>query len=193
MIKHSILIYLILCLTGCVSFGLNVENKNNKPEILDILPTNIDEFNYVGYQVYPEKSLGYSIRYAIVNIGYADVYIYPVPKAALELDSKEIVIESTKAAITDIQYFVSKGIYSEFKVLSQKFSENNGVITTKIEGSFVKNNLQLYTMLYLTEHSGMLLKARISVNDNETNRSSTGWDSFVGKLFGLITANIEKA
>lgn len=192
---YTLFIFMVL-LVGCATtHELNSENEHNNKtlKLLDRLPTQIDEFEYQSYHDYEEPALGYSLRYFIKGLGYADIYIYPVPEEGRRYSHQNIVIGMAHAAIRDIQYYGETGVYSNVKLLSSQASAHEKKITSKAELVVTKDNLEYYTLIYLTERSNKLIKARVTVNNNEENRLTKKWDDFINRIFALIIENIEIA
>ena len=186
---------LVCTLWGCAAReGAVVSSQEASVGVVSILPDTVGDFRYEGYRVYDTPDLGYSFRYRMPAVGYADVYVYPVPAGQLAYTHKDIVIAMTRGAVGEIQHYVDAGYYGGFEILSSGYMEGeHGDITTKVDGALQVKNLSSYTLIYLTENAGKLIKARITVNDNPHNRASASWDEFVDAIFGVVVSNIDEA
>ncbi len=168
-------------------------NQAVQPDIVTLLPEDIGAFHYQGFYKYPEPDMGYSIRYQLANGGYADVYVYPVPTQLRHHQQPAIIRIMTGAALKEIEYYALRGDYADFGVLTKSMLDVAGQPVARVDGTYSSDNLNLYTLVYLTEHSAKLLKVRLTVLDNFANRESLEWDNFVRTLFDLLVRNIEKA
>ena len=195
--KLICLIFLVSVLTACTApvskdqYGL-VHGEHF--QILDVLPNNIEGFLYQGSTTYPDP-WGYSLRYTYSksNMVYSDIYIYPVPEEARKYSQKEIVNGMTDAALSEIELVKKRGAYSEFEIIEKSTSRLLGDYLTRVDIYLVKHNLASYSLLFLTERDGKLIKARMTMPDNEFNRNSVTWQKFIYKVFSNILENIEKA
>ena len=189
--KLVLLILMAIFLSACSTVSVKVPEK--EPGIVSILPRMVEGYSYVGVHVYPSEEYGYSVRYTLSSKNYADIYIYPVPEQAKKYSHKDIVFGMTGNAISEIELAQEKGLYHEFEILNKSAFNNSGLVFSKVEAKLVKDNLVSYTILYLTENRSKLIKARITMPDNESNRSNKKWDAFIGEIFGFIINNIDKA
>lgn len=195
---RKILAVLALCaLTACstpVKKSQNDISHGKHYAILDILPKEIEGFSFVDTKTYPDP-LGYSLRYRNNKnqLTYADIYIYPIPKEAIGLSHKELVLLATKLAFRDIEYVKKKGSYSRYDIISNDSFGLLGKTTVHAEISILKDNLVLYSLLYVTESNGKWIKARLTMPDNEANRNNETWHKFVTETFSIILQNIENA
>ncbi len=191
--KNNLLLtaLLTICVSACST--VSVKNPTEEPEIISILPKMVEGYSYVGTHVYPSEEYGYSVRYTLSSKNYADIYIYPVPEQVKEYPHKDIVFGMTGHAVSEIELAQEKGLYHGFEVLDKSAFDNSGIIFSKVEAKLIKDNLVSYTILYITENSSKLIKARITMPDNERNRSNKRWDNFIGEIFGFIISNINKA
>jgi hypothetical protein len=191
------LVILAIALASCAS------PNNQRPDqvthgehypILDVLPRRIEGFTYEGSSTYPDP-LGYSLRYQNDNNlhAFADIYLYPAPPGAASFTHEEIVVGVTNEALQEIDYFKQRGLYSEFKIISSGTFEIQGKTVSRVEIHLVKNNLVLYSLLYVTESDGKLIKARMSMPNNDANRTNEAWTRFIKSAFATIINNIDKA
>lgn len=162
-------------------------------EIIPLLPRVLEGYEYLDVYVYPSEEYGYSIRYVYDAHNYADIYIYPVPEQVKDLGHKDIVYGMTGHAVSEIELAKEKGLYQDFEILNERAFDSAGAISSKVSARLRKKGRDMYTILYLTENSDKLIKARITMPDNTSNRANTAWDLFVSKLFGFIVDNIDKA
>lgn len=190
-VKLMLLFVAAIFLGACSTASVKAPEK--EPEIVSVLPRMIEGYSYMGSYVYPKEEYGYSIRYTLGSNNHADIYIYPVPEQLKKFSHNDIVFGMTGNAISEIALAQEKGFYHEFEILNKSAADNAGLILSKVEAKLVKNNLVSYTILYLTENGGKLIKARITMPDNEGNRSNNKWDDFIGEIFGFILSNIDKA
>lgn len=157
------------------------------------VPQQIGSFSYVGKHVYPDKKLGYQLRYAQDDNAYADVYIYPVPEVLSNVTHKDKVYEMTGAAIGEIIYMTEHGAYSNFEILDERVQEIDGRITARIDGRFIKDESPAYTLIILTEHLGTILKIRMTMPDSAQNRDSQDWTSFADNVFLYLIEDMESS
>ncbi len=191
--KNLFLIFFVVFLFGCQTAGVKKAEQAPRPMLVDKLPKAVGDFKYESFYEYPQKALGYSVRYRLQGGGYVDIYIYPVPDQIKALGHQKIVRGMADQAVNEIRYYEKQGVYKNFQILSEKQTEIKGSSVVKVEGTYLKNKQNLYTLLYLTEKSNTLVKARMSVDNNDANKSSQQWDRFISIVFGAILDNMDKA
>lgn len=192
-----VILALLLAVAGCavpVKEGQDDTASEKHAALLDVLPRHIQGFTYEGVREYPDP-WGYSLRYRSDSSRrtYADIYIYPVPGNATNLSQKKVVTDMTNEALWEIKVAKEKGAYSDYKIIHSAAFEIDGNFTSRVDLQLVSNNLVLYSLLYVTERNGKLIKARISMPDNDANRGNKLWQEFVEQTFQVIIQNILKA
>ncbi len=196
-IRNPLAIILVALLAACSTTTKNAQLgaiNGEKLEILDALPREIEGFIYRGAKSYPDP-WGYSLRYQLERnqLTYSDVFIYPVPGEAEGYGQKEVVISMSNQALKEIDIAKEQGLYSKYSVINRRTFEINGNFTIRIDIFLVKSNLESYSLLFLTESNGKLIKVRMTMADNESNRNNTAWQKFAVKVITTIFNNIEKA
>lgn len=196
--KIGLVLIVTLFLAGCVSQNSKDSNtsgsseESNEPDIVNLLPKTVDEYRYAGFKNYRNK-LGYSLRYIKDNEihHHADIYIWDTPTQISSHSHRDIVYSATNAAIREIHAIAAQGRYSKIEFLEKlAFGADDSVLTLhKI--SMQKDNLAVISFLYVSEYKGNLLKARITLPDNEFNRSRNDVHVFVGHMFAAITEILE--
>jgi len=166
--------------------------KLAEPSVINQLPPEIETFDYQGYKPFSTGADGYSIRYSnLRKKRIADVYVYPVDEKNLEIPHTQLVLGSTRATIQAIGEAVRQGVYDNFEVINAG-TQVRGVRTiARVQATYLRENLASYTLVYQTEHDGTLLKIRVSMPDNESNRVSSEWDTFAEQMFALIISDID--
>lgn len=172
---------------------LNV-SADTKPMIVDLLPEELRGYSYVNFYNF-NSDLGYSLRYAkkTEDKNYADIYIWPVSKEAKGYSHHDIVLITTKMALDDIYTMQQSGAYSNVVELSNETANVDGLIIARCKLSMLRENLKIVSYLYVTEHKGKLLKIRITLPDNEINRSREDIENFAIEMFINIMDNIDSA
>lgn len=187
------LTFLLGLLSACATTPPAESEEDEQPELIAMLPKQLEGYSYGGFHIYPEAAYGYAVRYLHSAHHHADIYVYPVPDSIKHLSHKDIVLGMTYHTKQEIELAQEQGLYLNYQVIQERAYDNNGTITTKIEGEYLKNNLAAYTLVYLTESSGKLVKARITMPDNEANRDNPQWDNFISQLFSFVLKHIDKA
>ena len=176
--------------TACASLN---ERSQPVPSLIGSLPRDIASFEYNGYKHFDDGSSGYSFRYS--NQGkkrYADVYVYPVADENASLEHKELVLGSTRATINAIDEAVKQGLYANFDLLDAATRSYGLRTTARVQATYLRDNLASFTMLYQSEHQGTLMKIRMSMPDNGSNRTNGEWDAFAERVFQLVVDDIER-
>ncbi len=164
-----------------------------EPEIFKALPESISSFEVQGYKHFEDGSGGYSVRYANKRKRrIADLYIYPVAEENTNLEHNQLVLGSTRATLMAIGEAARQGHYANFNVLNAATRAQGLRTTARVQATYLRQNLASYTLLYQTEHKGTLLKIRLNMPDNESNRSSAEWDKFADELFNTVVSEIDK-
>ena len=163
-----------------------------KPALVESLPETVESFEFRGFKPFEDGSGGYSVRYANERKRrVADLYIYPVAKENLNLEHNQLVMGSTRATLMAISEATRQGHYSNFSVINAATRARGVRTVARVKATYLRQNLASYTLVYQTEYSGTLLKIRISMPDNEFNRSSREWDVFAETLFDKAITELE--
>jgi len=173
--------------TACASMTPAEAPELQEPALISALPQTVDTFNLEGYKHFDDGSSGYSVRYTNVRKRrIADVYIYPVAEENSSLEHSQLVLGSTRATLQAIGEAASQGHYANFNVINAATQAKGVRTVARVKATYLRQNLASYTLVYQTEFDGTLLKIRLSMPDNESNRSSGEWDSFAEKMFDYV-------
>ena len=183
-----------LSLTACATLEQQTEKTaESPPKLIETLPEDIGSFEYQGYRYFKDNSDGYSIRYAnLKKRRLADVYVYPVATQNANLDHEDLVMGSTRATILAIAGAVKQGIYDNFNLVGAATQARGIRTVARVEATYLNNNLASYTLVYQTEYDGTLLKIRVTMPDNESNRTSLEWDRFATTMFNKIVVELDE-
>ena len=163
-----------------------------KPALYSALPESVDSFELKGYKHFEDGSGGYSVRYANERKRrMADLYVYPVAEENANLEHNQLVLGSTKATLMAIGEATRQGHYSNFNVINAATRAQGVRTIARVQATYLRENLASYTLVYQTEHDGTLLKIRVTMPDNEYNRTSREWDEFADTLFKTAIESLE--
>ena len=175
----------LLFSTACAAMSQSLDSveAQNEPALMQTLPQSVKSFDLQGYKYFNDGS-GYSIRYSNKRKQrMADLYVYQVADENSDLDHDELVIGSTRATMDAIGEAARQGHYANFNVLDAATNGNGVRTVARVQATYLRQNLASYTLVYQTEHNGTLLKIRVTMPDNESNRNSTEWDLFSEAIF----------
>ena len=162
------------------------------PGVIATLPASVGSLDYEGFRRFDDGSGGYSLRYANARKHrIADVYVYPVAEENRSLDHERLVLGSTQATMQAIGEAVRQGLYSDFNVLTAATRARGVRTVARVQATYLRKNLASFTLLYQTEHDGTLVKIRLSMPDNASNRESGEWDRFAEQLFDTIASELD--
>ncbi len=184
-----------LVLSACASLKQTQEAESDlpAPALVDALPTEVGSFDFEGYRYFEDASTGYTVRYSNPRkLRMADVYVYPVADQNQDLDHEDLVMGSTRATIQAIVDAVKQGLYANFNVVGAATQARGMRTVARVEATYLRENLASYTLVYQTEYDGTLLKIRVSMPDNESNRSSQEWDQFAETMFDKIVEELDE-
>ena len=168
--------------------------KQAEPALIKALPETVDSFDYTGYKHFEDGSGGYSVRYSNKRKRrIADLYVYPVAEENADLEHNQLVMGSTRATLTAIGEATRQGHYANFNVINAATRAQGLRTVARVQATYLRENLASYTLVYQTEYDGTLLKIRLSMPDNEFNRSSREWDSFADTMFEKAIESIDSA
>jgi len=163
-----------------------------EPPLISALPETVDTFELKGYKHFDDGSGGYSVRYANARKRrIADVYIYPVAEENSSLEHNQLVLGSTRATLQAIGEAARQGHYANFNVINAATQAKGVRTVARVQATYLRQNLASYTLVYQTEFDGTLLKIRLSMPDNESNRGSAEWDSFAEKMFDHVIDDLK--
>lgn len=155
-----------------------------EPALYKSLPDTVESFELKGYKHFEDGSGGYSIRYANDRKRRtADLYVYPVAEENANLEHNQLVLGSTRATLMAIGEATRQGHYSNFNVINAATRAQGLRTVARVQATYLRQNLASYTLVYQTEHKGTLLKIRVTMPDNESNRRSREWDGFADRMF----------
>ena len=162
------------------------------PSLVAAAPETVESFDYEGYKYFTDGSGGFSLRYTNPRKRrQADVYVYPVAEENRELAHEKLVLGSTQATMQAIGEAVRQGLYANFNVVAAATRARGVRTVARVQATYLRQNLASYTLLYQTEYDGTLMKIRVSMPDNDSNRASDEWDRFAERMFELIVADLE--
>ncbi|MGQ7843628.1 hypothetical protein ACUNV4_04045 [Granulosicoccus sp. 3-233] len=165
-----------------------------EPLLIGTLPDRLESFDLQGYKFFEDESGGYSVRYANTHKRrIADVYIYPVAEENSKLAHNQLVLGSTKATIQAIGEAARQGHYANFNVINAGTQAYGMRTVARVQATYLRQNLASYTLLYQTEHQGTLVKIRITMPDNDSNRSNLEWDNFAEQMFARVIAQLDES
>lgn len=163
-----------------------------EPALIEVLPDSMQTFELQGYKYFQDGSGGYSIRYAnLPKRRIADVYIYPVAEENSELAHDQLVLGSTRATIQAIGEAARQGHYANFNVVNAGTQAYGLRTVARVKATYLRQNLASFTLVYQTEYKGTLVKIRVSMPDNESNRDNDEWDAFAEEMFSTIIAELQ--
>lgn len=162
------------------------------PSLIKTLPEQVESFDYEGFKYFKKVEAGYTVRYTNKRKKrMADVYIYPVADENLKLGHSQLVMGSTRATLKAIGQAVSRGLYSNFNVIGAATHARGVRTVARVQTTYLRQNLASYSILYQTEHNGTLVKIRVTMPDNETNRANDEWDRFALAMLDLVVKDLD--
>ena len=190
--------FAFFCISGCSTITPGptepVPPPLPEPALIESLPENVQSFELRGYKYFQDGSGGYSLQYANDRKRRtADVYIYPVAEENSNLEHNQLVLGSTRATLEAIGAAAQQGHYDNFNVINAGTQARGLRTVARVQATYLRQNLASFTLVYQTEHAGTLLKIRVSMPDNESNRVSGEWDLFAEKIFETIIEDLEQA
>jgi len=121
----------------------------------------------------------------------ANVFIYPVAEKNQDLKHRDLVMGSTQATMQAIAEAVQQGVYQNLEVVDAATRAMGIRTVARVQATYLRKNLASYTLVYQTEHNGTMIKIRMTMPDNETNRKSREWDSFADHMLKTVTAHVD--
>jgi len=160
------------------------------PAMMYKLPKAVESFEMQGFKYFNDGS-GFSIRYSNENKKrLADVYIYDVAVENESLDHEQLVLGSTRATMDAIAAAAEQGHYANFNVLDAATLALGLRTVARVQATYLRENLASYTLVYQTEYKGTLLKIRVTMPDNDSNRNSNEWDQFTDTVFQSVISEL---
>lgn len=190
------LLILLICLattSACTALAITPDTPESSvaPALMQKLPDTVESFNLQGYKYFNDGS-GYSIRYANKRKQrVADLYIYEVAKENALLGHKELVLGSTRATMDAISAAAEQGHYANFNVVDAATHAQGLRTVARVQATYLRQNLASYTLVYQTEYKGTLLKIRVTMPDNDSNRLSSEWDTFTDTVFQSVISELD--
>lgn len=176
---------------SAVTISPQKPSESAAPSLLHKLPETIESFDLQGYKYFNDGS-GYSIRYSNERKQrLADLYIYDVAEENESLDHKQLVLGSTRATMDAIGAAAEQGHYANLNVLDAATHSQGLRTVARVQATYLRQNLASYTLVYQTEYNGTLLKIRLTMPDNDSNRSSTEWDNFTDTVFESVITELD--
>ncbi len=165
--------------------------RQAEPELMQVMPESVKSFELRGYKYFNDGS-GYSIRYANEHKQrLADLFIYDVAQENAALDHDELVIGSTRATMDAISEAAKQGHYANLNVINAVTHSQGPRTIARVQATYLRQNLASYTLVYQTEYKGKLLKVRVTMPDNDSNRNSTEWDQFTDTVFSTVIDDLD--
>jgi len=134
--------------------------EEDQAELVASLPASIESFELTGARAFDVEGDGVNVRYSNSRKRRrADVFVYPVAESNKSLTHPDLVLGSTQATGT----------------------------IARVQATYLRENLASYTVVYQTEHDGTMVKIRLTMPDNKSNRESREWDRFVDEVLNSVT------
>ncbi len=191
-VRLPALILAVLFTSACASVTPAEPEPLQEPALISSLPDAVNTFELQGYKYFNDGSGGYSVRYANARKRrIADVYIYPVAEENSALEHNQLVLGSTRATMQAIGEAARQGHYANLNVINAATQARGVRTVARVQATYLRQNLASYTLVYQTEYEGTLVKIRLSMPDNESNRGSREWDNFADKMFDHVIADLE--
>ncbi len=182
----------LLALLGACASAPVQQVEPVQPELIAELPANILSFDFQGFKFFDNAGDGYTVRYSNSRKQrLADVYIYAVAEDNQQLNHDQLVLGSTRATMQAISEAVRQGVYANFNVIGAATHTRGMRTVARVEATYLRQNLASYTLVYQSEYNGTLMKIRMSMPDNESNRANGEWDHFASQVFDLIVTDID--
>ncbi|MFT4727772.1 MAG: hypothetical protein ACI9UN_002270 [Granulosicoccus sp.] len=192
-VRLLLLLISLLITNACTALTITPENKNDAeaPALMHKLPKTVESFDMQGFKYFNDGA-GYSIRYSNARKQrLADLYIYDVADENASLAHKQLVLGSTKATMDAISAAAAQGHYANFNVLDAATHAQGLRTVARVQATYLRQNLASYTLVYQTEYNGTLLKIRVTMPDNESNRDSREWDLFTDTVFQSVISELD--
>jgi len=179
--------------TGSESSGkAAIEKPLPQAELVASLPKKVESFDLAGAKPFNDDGDGVTVHYANAQKRRrADVFVYPVAEGNRKMKHPELVFGSTQATMRAIAHAVQQGIYQNLNVLDAATKANGVRTIARVQATYLRNNLASYTLVYQTEHDGTMVKIRVTMPDNESNRKSREWDRFADSVFKAIGSELD--
>lgn len=193
-VRLSLLLISLLFTNACAALTITPEISANTsaPALMLKLPKTVESFDMQGFKYFNDGS-GYSIRYSNERKQrLADLYIYDVADENASLDHKQLVLGSTRATMDAIGAAAEQGHYANYNVLDAATHAQGLRTVARVQATYLRQNLASYTLVYQTEHKGTLLKIRVTMPDNDSNRNSNEWDLFTNTVFQSVISELDK-
>jgi hypothetical protein len=193
-VRLSLLLISLLFTNACAALTITPEISANTsaPALMLKLPKTVESFDMQGFKYFNDGS-GYSIRYSNERKQrLADLYIYDVADENASLDHKQLVLGSTRAPMDAIGAAAEQGHYANYNVLDAATHAQGLRTVARVQATYLRQNLASYTLVYQTEHKGTLLKIRVTMPDNDSNRNSNEWDLFTNTVFQSVISELDK-
>jgi len=156
------------------------------------LPQSIESFELTEARAFDAEGDGVNVRYSNPRKHRrADVFVYPVAENNRALAHPELVLGSTQATVQAITQAVQAGFYQNLNVLDAATKANGLRTIARVQATYLRENLASYTLVYQTEHDGTMVKIRLTMPDNESNRASREWDRFVDEVLSSVTKYLD--
>jgi len=182
----------LLFASACAALTTNAEETQSTevPAMMYTLPKTVGSFDMQGFKHFNDGS-GYSIRYSNEpKQRSADLYIYEVAKENASLNHEQLVIGSSRATMDAISAAAEQGHYANYTVIDAATHVQGLRTVARVQATYLRQNL---TLVYQTEYKGTLLKVRVSMPDNDSNRNSDEWDQFTDTVFKSVISELDKA
>jgi len=102
------------------------------------------------------------------------------------------VMGSTRATLRGLADAVKQGVYANFNVLGAATKARGIRTIARVETTYLRKNLATFGVLYQTEYNGTLIKVRVSMPDNDSNRGNREWDRAAEVLIENVITHLDQ-
>lgn len=162
-------------------------------------PENIADFSYTGDGTYYPAQLGKSVRYQIdkhsTQRGYADIYIYDIPKDQQSSERRSLTLavsSQVKAELLDLR---EKGMFNDFSEVLEDTMTHAPSQTYFARGvyRFTMNHVKYFSTLYLCLNKNKIFKIRLTYPDNSHYQNSDHFKGFAFEAFEKLFEQNKKS
>jgi len=196
---------------------LGQHNPNNNPDIVAVhteseieprfvasafnngYPDTIADLSYISDGVYFPTQWGKSVRYQLdkhsQHHGYADIYIYDIPKSQQGSERKSLTLAISSKVKAEILVSQQRGVYHDFSEVLEDTLTHTPSQTYFARGVYRLsiNHVKYFSALYLCLSGDKIFKVRLTYPDNTHFQNSDHFKAFAFEAFEKLIAQRNNA
>lgn len=133
---------------------------DDAPAIVKALGADVGVYAFADWTTYPDAAAGWSVRYVRGEEGWADLFVYPLPRHLVDRGPDERAALELRQAVGDIEALVGARGFQSMKVVGEGVFEKGGRYVGFAEMRVVMDGIPARSYALVLALDDVMLKVR---------------------------------